>query len=627
MRRSKTNLVAAAALLVAVFALLGYGYTQRFHVQIPLLNSNSPTMEVIVPQGEKLTRTEIEGFLKDNCLVWKPPSKPPGISDAKFKKHEPFSVFAYNEASSCESNDRQVDLVEVDERENLPYNLHHLLSNFLKDSKLEGYAKEIAPILDAHLEAELQTNSTELFWYRFSGNAVWLKDHKVHMLVSRLILAEKRDRQSPTLSLTMAQLFDENWKELEDVTLIFPTGEQSDPDAPVFTKDGKTYSSMKFPLILPIPFTHDYGKTSKYFGAEDPRTLLIKNPDGYEEPAVVFNSLHMDEEGNEFRSMFLALPFQLQKGKKSDPKCMNSWYSKTKEIRLDGDRPKVCKNWTPMVSEKLREKHSGSDSEIYFVTRLDNLRVLKCDVYSDKTCVTEYEHEGRFGDLRGGTSFISLNALLKDKVSEKITELLPSNREVFVGLMRAHLKNCGCGGDFYRPNLVTIVSEETEQGRDFHIAQVSSSISFGITMDPWDLTYEGNLCGKINPLIPNGLGRWNFDTIENIENQWSTDDRLTLFISIMDKSVERIDIKGLLQAILRDNAIFYGPGESEPSADKLEWSFNQNNVACAMDASRKFCSAYGEAERQSTKEVPDRSAEIQEQDRKLKEFETIFGST
>lgn len=623
MRKSKTNLVVAAALLVAVFSLLGYGYTQRLHVQIPQVKSNTQTRTVIVPQGEKLSRNELGDFLKEPCLVWKPVSKSQGISEAKFKKHEPFSVFAYNEASNCESNTREFGDVEVDERESLPLNLHGLLSNFLRDAKLEGYAKEIAPILDAHLAVELQTNSTDLFWYRFSGNAVWLKDHKVHMLVSRLILAEKRDRQSPTLSLTMAQLFDDNWKEIEDATLIFPTGKQSDPEAPVFTKDGKTFSSMSFPCILPIPFTHDYGKTSKYFGTEDPRTFLIKNPDGYEEPAVVFNSLHMDGEGKEFRSMFLALPFQLQRGKASDPACKNSWYSKTKEIRQEGDRPKVCKNWTPMVSEKLREKHSGADSEIYFVTRLDNLRILRCDVYSDKDCVTEYEHEGKFGDLRGGTTFISLNALLKEKVSEKITELLPSNREVFVGLMRAHLKSCGCGGDFYRPNLVTIVSEETSEGRDFHIAQVSSSVSLGVTMDPWDLTYEGNLCGKINPLIPNGIGTWDFSTIENIENQWSTDDTLTLFISIMDKSVERIDIKGLLQAILRDYAIFYGPGD-ESSGDKLEWSFNQVNVACAMEASRKYCAAYGESEKQSTMEAPDRSMEIQEMDMKLKEFEKVF---
>lgn len=562
-----------------------------------------------------------------------------------FKKHEKFTIYgSFNSSSTeCEAGpQREISNVLVDEKRDLPFDLKDFLTELLdeSDNQRGAYFHEFAPILDIHLRSQLLSDTTGLFWFRFSGSSVWLKDYGVHMLTSRLVFAESRDRQKPTLSLTVAQLFDINWKELKNTILIFPTEAHKDPTAPVFQCGENNFSSLKFPSLLPIPFSHDRGRSSKYFGTEDPRSFLIINPDGHEEPAVAFNSIQLgDQEDNDYRSMFVSLPFQWQKGKTiRDPKSDNIWYSRTKELRVEGEvREKVSKNWVPMVSDRLRSLNFGSDYDILFVTQLTSLTIIKCTLYGDKVCVKEFETHGNIGELRGGTPFISLNNVLKATSSTLAEKFLPPGREVFVGLARAQLLNCGCGVAFYRPNLVTIVSESkldpinnllpAHGTYGYRIAQVSTSLSLEVQLSEWDLASNGDVCARLNVLMPNGIEGWHINKIGISRGKLAADDVMSLLISTMDNTVSVINVKGLLGAILEDYSLFFNPTlpeSSERFIDGMGTEYNEKASDCALKGSREFCKIYGQKAFPSGVSAAELSLLFEQERQQVQNFEKVF---
>ncbi|GEQ70016.1 hypothetical protein JCM33374_g3692 [Metschnikowia sp. JCM 33374] len=109
--------------------------------------------------------------------------------------------------------------------------------------------------------------------------------------------------------------------------------------------------------MLPVPFYHDYAQPDmKYLGPEDPRLILVRNKDGHEEPALIYNSYHQkkasvddDEDGvlvkehMYFRSMWVSWGWQFQRGKfavedNHNPDFDNRIYNRVKELKIKNSK-------------------------------------------------------------------------------------------------------------------------------------------------------------------------------------------------------------------------------------------------------------------------------------------------
>ncbi|KAI5951804.1 hypothetical protein KGF54_004879 [Candida jiufengensis] len=359
---------------------------------------------------------------------------------------------------------------------------------------------------------------------------------------------------------------------------------------------------LEFPQFVSIPFFYELDNLNgKYYGPEDPRLILIRNKLGYDEPLLVYNSYHIkpdlydDDDDNRinqrydyYRSMFLAWPWQIK---------LNNHKREVKTLELslqDFKSLKTQKNWTPFISYQdrfVQEDGSGYDTHIYFIFRWANLDILKCDLKFGN-CKFEYRlnknlsPKNQVGPLRGGTQLININEILN----------LPTNyqKEIWVGIARAHLDNCGCGKTMYRPNLVIITKEINSKGKSIYkLSHVSSALTFDLYVFGWDLMYPENVCDRSNILIPNGLSLWSIDyeddtkyndNVAEILKNIKTD-YLTLTLTISDFTNYRLNIKGLLKRMI-EWGIF------ETSTDQNSKS-NNDNVVCALDSSVSYCQNYG----------------------------------
>lgn len=612
------------------------------------------TRKIILPAGfnfdDKVIRGDLEGTASANWpIVRTPKSKvdsAPGWSHSKFVPHEPFTLFHSNEdvppeQCSTKLNDT-VDSVLISPRQTLPGNITYMLELLLEelDEYNDSYYSEISPVFLRHLRVALKKNMINSHWFRLSGSSVWLKDHRVHLLVSRLLFSEKRTRNDPKVSFVLVQVFDKNWNELKDVRLVFPTNDLNDKDAPGFTAGGQRFHSYRFPRLLPVPFYNDYGKSkTRYLGPEDPRIIMIKNEKGYEEPLAVFNAGHHEWQKNDkgegfeakIRSMFMCRLFQLQKGKggvEVNPKepTNNMYYARTDELVMEGvPKPKKVKNWTPMLSENDRQA-AGYDKSILFITQFSSLNVLKCDLVDNPgRCSKLYAVGGDVSELRGGTPLLNANTLLK-QANVPVDQLLPPGREVFVGFARAHLTECGCGSSFYRPNLVVLVKDEvkyekTENGQTktvtetfIKLSHVSGFMSLHVPIDPWFIDRPYDICEGVNALIPNGVSDWKIESLDVKNGHWRCDDRLSVSFSVSDFSVDTVDLSGVFNALLNspDHSLFLAPPGSRnrqtdsflkiPQVNKNGGlkdgipGYNNINIDCAIEDSKQFCQRYAVSE-------------------------------
>ncbi|KAK6204441.1 uncharacterized protein RJT21DRAFT_111015 [Scheffersomyces amazonensis] len=473
--------------------------------------------------------------------------------------------------------------------------------------KLDGEIFRVVEVLQRHLKEDppfqdlneyivedidqlIENNIVEKHFYKFAGTSVWLEQFGVHFMVSRIVYSHIAVKDKPIISLIYAQIFDENWRELRDVELVMP----------VSINGEATFKNLRFPSFLPVPF-HRRTKdaASKYYGAEDPRMMLITNSHGFEEPLIVYNSVHRkidaveageethngNRQENKFtfgleRSMFLCHPFQYEFGMPTSVDAyMHSPYNKAlfnKVIELDrSGRHGPQKNWTPFVN--VNERVHGVDTHIYFIYRWAKIEVLRCELnpvsFKGKSICEVYFKKDKeldpnsgVGDLRGGTELIHIN------------QYLPQLRiDAWVGLARAHIYTCGCGFTFYRPNLAIITRDE--QGI-FEIAYVSSFVSFNIPMIGFS---EPNiLCDYRYPnvLIPNGISSW-MTSGHPIDSPEHTD-YMTITLSAGDSTNHMISIKNFMKVIYN---LVNNVGENV--------SVNDKAVECALDGSRRFCSNYG----------------------------------
>lgn len=636
---------------------------------------------ILLPAGWKFDHSKVRQHLQNTASrkwrIVQPKSltaKSPGKSRTKFIPHEPVNLYHSAKDLAGDQCDRQLnstmDALEVNSRETVPGNFTHILQLLIEehDQYHDPYYQEIAPLFMKSTRIALQKELVSAFWYRLSGSSVWLKDHNVHLLISRFLYSPWRGRNNPKASFVLAQVFDKDWKELKDVRLVFPTNSLDDPDAPGFEADGQRFHSYRFPRLLPVPFFNDYGKSDvKYMGPEDPRLVLIQNENGYEEPLIVFNADHhkivKDKDGKEqdkgFRSMFMARIFQLQKGKGGvetnvKPLTNEMFFVRTEELGIKGkDRPKKAKNWTPMISEVAREKNGGHDKRILFVTQIENLAVIECDLIDNPGEYVEvYSREGKVGEMRGGTPLLSVNSILKQS-DVPVDNILPPGREVFVGFARAHLTHCGCGISFYRPNLMVITKDEVTKNYGnkvethffYKVSHISGFLSLHVPIDPWHIDKPYAICQGVNALIPNGVSDWHIDALEFDNGQWSVEDKLSIAFSVSDFSVDRVEVKGILNALLNvpDKSLFLQP-PSAPPVDMAAFmphlnekgelakdvpGYTNTNVHCAIENGKRYCKKFGQSELviEDEHRHEDTSMYKAVYDSKVKEYDEAYRNT
>lgn len=470
--------------------------------------------------------------------------------------------------------------------------LESIIQSFILSKS--DYFKEILPYFGDKIIEQFQKKTIRNHWFKFAGTSVWLEEYGVHYMISRIIYSSTGKRNHPDVSLTYVQIFDEHWQELKDVELIVPN-----EDNELLNKTMKigedSYVGLKYPSILPIPCFQDPSNVKgKFYGTEDPRMLLIKDEKGNDQPLIVFNAYHrklvQTVEANStqevmkdefYRSMFMSWPWKFQKGKRNidyspGEVSDSNIYNKAVELKREdiGRQPKE-KNWTPFVSHKDREIYQH-DKFIYFVYKWSNLETLKCDLTNTQgnysSCTSDYKtkvesKDQKVGPLRGGTEMVNINLLMQK--SGKVHSSL-ENKEAWIGFARAHIKKCGCNTGMYRPNLV-VITKDINTG-NYSIDLISSYTSLDMEMVGWNLEKPHETCGGKSVLIPNGISSW---TIEDIGNKWN--DHMTLSLSLSDATNDLIHIKGLLSSVLPML------GENSVSTD---------NIKCAMQNSKDFCSRF-----------------------------------
>lgn len=161
-------------------------------------------------------------------------------------------------------------------------------------------------------------------------------------MISRVIYTKTGNKVQPVISLSYVQAFDRNWTELQNVTLIVPDD-----------STGK-FKTVTYPSFMPIPVYHNVKQQrGKFYGVEDPRIILVKNKQGYEEPLIVYNSFNRNSSNTNYlgeiknlvkldtyRSIFMAWIWRSQVGKNNvglmipGTATTNDIYVKVKELRL-----------------------------------------------------------------------------------------------------------------------------------------------------------------------------------------------------------------------------------------------------------------------------------------------------
>lgn len=566
--------------------------------------------QMIFPKEFPLEVTELEEYARRNfnmsgietCKIRKNEDSAVTLPTSKFTRHN-LTVFNSDkninlDLRKCSSKLKTTSVVEIDEARNIGVSLPEILTKFLDECETNAYYKELAPFFIDELKLQLKHNVVEKYWYRLAGSSVWLEEYGVHFMISRILYSPKGARNQPIISLTYAQIFTKDWKELTNTKLVVPTNVVEGMDESDLIDDQR-FEALSFPYFLPIPFWHDYDNIEhKYYGPEDPRILLVKNTRGYFEPLIIFNAYHrklskFDDDDDErivlrqdfYRSMFMSWPWQFQRGKENTDGGRNEeydkkLYNKVVELRIKNlPRQNKQKNWTPFIDDKLRTIH-GYDKFVNFVYRWANFEVLKCDLINDSgSCSFTYRLDRRIstesliGPLRGGTELKNINSLIKSQTNVPIEKMLPPNREIWLGFARAHLDKCGCGNNMYRPNMVVVVRDSVLTKKDinnpnsekvirdfYKISHISSSISFDIPIIGWDLESPKEVCIGSNILIPNGISSWTIKSLEENPNTgfFESDDYMTLSLSISDFTVHTINIKGLLNQILNfeDKSLF-----------------------------------------------------------------------
>lgn len=430
-------------------------------------------------------------------------------------------------------------------------------------------------------------------WFAFGTAPVWLKDENCYVAYTRIIYTRSENRNNPFISLIYGQAYDKDWNELHDKRIFFKdvqippqvkkeleilekqlaleTCNKFEKDSPEYftctsdiidhnlklkKKIDNIYDkySVKYPRIMDIPFI----TRALYSGPEDPHVILKQSKYG-DEPIIIFN---MD----------------MHKGRR-----MHAYMPHRKNFNLinfDIDHAtlkKKEKNWAPFFYPDEDVSNKNSPGFINFVYDFNPIEILRCSLLTGhcrfvfKASALQLESGGTT-IFRGGSQFVPL------------PDVIPQvkGKNMWLGFLKAHAAQCGCGKDFYRPAITLLV----EESGTFNLEIITPNLEFGDNVLSWDLkTFD---CKGINILSPNSIANWVVASQDPRTNLF--EDYLMLTASEAD-AVSRVTyVRGLLNYIIGIYENFDINESFELAPDSKE--IVAATTKCAMDSFIDFCKKY-----------------------------------
>lgn len=578
-RTISTSLLGACILLLIV-SILTVLYHEELHanlVQNWLQAAKITDSVILYPNSYPKEVALIQRGNKPSIRYGKWYSSPL-TTDIINQPYDPYSFPIFDTLSGVTKNCDEIrtdEVFHISRYHILPDDFDEMFSILIGQIETEGAFDYLKGGFQNKLNEYLNAGVLHKHFAKFAGTSVWLQDHGVHLMISRVTYRAKGGK-CVQFSLLYAQIFDRNWNELHNIDLVVPVRSS--------TGDKRKHRKINFPRFMPIPFFHP-GLIFRrlWYGPEDCRLLMIRNEYNELEPIIIFNEVHRipkdvnksaDDTSTKisysnFRSMFIGWLFRYQLGKFNTDGATGEKYDQNEYIRVaelrvkNSKRRKTEKNWTPLY-------HEQEPDYLYIIPEWEKLTVLKCHLYDelDGVVTCNYIHKlikslPKLGKLRGGTELIPVKTQDPD-------------RPTWIGFLRAKMQKCGCGLAMYRPQLAII----TMLDDTFQVTHVSSFVSFNIPVLGW--SDKQDVCGWwYNALIPNGLSMWEIDQRTGI-------DYLTLTLSAQDESNYIVQISGI------DAYVKSVTSQSEKIDENYSIDAYRSMKECVLLENVKFCAAYAE---------------------------------
>lgn len=281
-------------------------------------------------------------------------------------------------------------------------------------------------------------------WGEMSGSSVWLEKYQFYLSTSRVFYYDRGVKQWALISFLRLQLHDVNWN----------------PVVSNITWHGK---SIAFPYTANFDIPHEIGGC--WYGPEDPR-ITIEHGVEDAEPVIVFNMRYAVKEVH--RAMYAYYPFS---------KFTTRFQTPSIPPRFSGQEWIALyeKNWSPFFFPRSTTGVLLRPSQyIHFVYDLSPLRILRChqktgecvmifNQPSSSVYTEEHNHGNTGGDMRGGTNFEMLPALLQTR----------PGLTTYIGLTRTHTYDACERDDFYRSEITLL----TTDGTSFYLDYVSEPLT------------------------------------------------------------------------------------------------------------------------------------------------------
>lgn len=495
----------------------------------------------------------------------------------------------------CKSISFEHDLYYSPEVKYIDEDHYELMKRLIKqDPRLKGVFEKIATDKKVNLK-----EVAEKYLFRFGSSAQWIEDYQCHLVYSRLVVSPSKYRNLGHFSLIISQAYDKDWNEIKgkkipylDVTIPDNLDEQVTAIENKYTEtncsesldegarakcleqreynkemmEDEKYELLSqyyriYPSLVNVPFK--IFKDAGLSGPEDPKISLRKNKDGKTEPIVYFNR------GHEFlgRIMHAVFPHRA--------------HVTTIPLYMPGEKNKESqKNWSPFYYEEdgATEISRGT---VNLVTKVSPLTIVKCSLDSgvcEKTFDMK-EKNGKTGDyfseIRGGTSYIKLPPVVPELRS----------RNIWIGLVKPHINNCGESMRFYRPSLTLL--EETDG--DFYYSIISDQLDFDRPVRSWKLK-DNYGAGGYNVRSPNSIISW--DVINQNNETKEYEDYMQISFSEADVDSYIFVVKGVMNYIV--NAF-----RSPKLYEFMDWKKKGANIRsdlqndCFLKNLVKYCDAYG----------------------------------
>ncbi|VEU22493.1 DEKNAAC103643 [Brettanomyces naardenensis] len=443
-------------------------------------------------------------------------------------------------------------------------------------------------------EADIDTIDFETMsdWYRFTGSSVWLPKGQCHLLASRIVYSPNK---SPMVSFLRLQVFNSDWEEMKGRRLRYLDVSGADIRRALnnFSSSHDESSldpvSIKFPSFMNIDMDEE-GRDSFLLGPEDPR-VFYRSTGKVHEPVVIFNQ---DSQGG--RAMHFTFPLQ------SDPP--NSKKT-TIQVRtaLMGENT-FEKNWTPFFDTLDPEPTGNLRGSVYLLYDLNPLRVYKCSMDTGDCYIVQQDGEaannprdGPLSAVRGATSLKAVPRRVVQRMLRREGIMDPNYPlQMWVGFVKTHLDDCGCGPMFYRPTMMVLV----KQGHSFRIDLLTDSIDFDLDVISWKDSKSTFCEDGNNVLNPNEISFWEIGeegpldgTVFDLNSRQlpSYEDYMALTISQADETVQVVFLRNVLNFVIGS----YQHGNLVLSKRDVQYDVKLRTKkveTCLLRASLRYCEIY-----------------------------------